>query len=157
MRYYLNGLLLEVDSGHVRAVATDGHRLAMAHCDLQTGCPDLRQVIVPRKGVLELARLLDDDESPVTLVIGDNHLWATVGAYTFTSKLIEGKFPDYNRVIPRGGDKIVLADRATLKYPATGRYFVPRKHSRRTPEPVRDGCGYLPTTRTRNRPKMHCR
>ena len=115
VRYYLNGLLLEVDSGHVRAVATDGHRLAMAHCDLQTGCPDLRQVIVPRKGVLELARLLDDDESPVTLVIGDNHLRATVGAYTFTSKLIEGKFPDYNRVIPRGGDKIVLADRATLK------------------------------------------
>ena len=68
-----------------------------------------------RKGVLELARLLDDVETPVTLVIGDNHLRATVGSYTFTSKLIEGKFPDYNRVIPRGGDKVVLADRATLK------------------------------------------
>ncbi|GGC66677.1 DNA polymerase III subunit beta [Marinobacter halophilus] len=115
VRYYLNGLLLEVDSGHVRVVATDGHRLAMAHCDMQTGCPEPRQVIVPRKGVLELARLLDDVESPVTLVIGDNHLRATVGAYTFTSKLIEGKFPDYNRVIPRGGDKFVLADRSTLK------------------------------------------
>ncbi|HLV78099.1 MAG TPA: DNA polymerase III subunit beta [Marinobacter sp.] len=115
VRYYLNGLLLEVASNHVRAVATDGHRLAMAHTDMDTGCPDLRQVIVPRKGVLELARLLGDGDAPVTLVIGDNHLRATVGAYTFTSKLIEGKFPDYNRVIPRGGDKVVLADRASLK------------------------------------------
>ncbi|WP_372964994.1 DNA polymerase III subunit beta [Marinobacter sp.] len=115
VRYYLNGLLLEVDSGHVRTVATDGHRLALAHFDMETGCPEARQVIVPRKGILELARLLSDDESPVTLVIGDNHLRATVGSYTFTSKLIEGKFPDYNRVIPRGGDKVVLADRATLK------------------------------------------
>jgi DNA polymerase-3 subunit beta len=104
-----------VDKDHVRTVATDGHRLAMAHLELPTNCPEWRQVIVPRKGVLELARLLDDVETPVTLVIGDNHLRATVGSYTFTSKLIEGKFPDYNRVIPRGGDKVVLADRATLK------------------------------------------
>lgn len=115
VRYYLNGLLLEVDTDHVRTVATDGHRLAMSHLDVVTGCPELRQVIVPRKGVLELARLLDDVQTPVTLVIGENHLRATVGAYTFTSKLIEGKFPDYNRVIPRGGDKVVLADRLTLK------------------------------------------
>src|SRR5690606_33426603 len=100
---------------HARVVATDGHRLAMAQFDLDTGCPELRQVIVPRKGVLELARLLDDEESPVTLVIGDNHLRATVGSYTFTSKLIEGKFPDSNRVIPPGGAKTVLADRSTLK------------------------------------------
>mgnify|MGYP001027059830 CR=1 FL=1 len=115
VRYYLNGLLLEVAADHVRTVATDGHRLAMAHQDIETGCSEARQVIVPRKGVLELARLLDDVDTPVTLVIGDNHLRATVGSYTFTSKLIEGKFPDYNRVIPRGGDKIVLADRMTLK------------------------------------------
>jgi DNA polymerase-3 subunit beta len=115
VRYYLNGLLLEVDDANVRTVATDGHRLAMAYLALSTGCPELRQVIVPRKGVLELARLLDDVETPVTLVIGDNHLRATVGSYTFTSKLIEGKFPDYKRVIPRGGDKVVLADRSMLK------------------------------------------
>lgn len=115
VRYYLNGLLLEVNADYVRTVATDGHRLAMAHTDMATGCAELRQVIVPRKGVLELARLLDDADTPATLVVGDNHLRATVGSYTFTSKLIEGKFPDYNRVIPRGGDKIVLADRSTLK------------------------------------------
>ena len=115
VRYYLNGLLLEVSPEFLRTVATDGHRLAMAHFDMATGVEEDRQVIVPRKGVLELARLLDDVETPATLVIGDNHLRVTVGSYTFTSKLIEGKFPDYNRVIPRGGDKIVLADRATLK------------------------------------------
>ncbi len=115
VRYYLNGLLLEVDRSHVRTVATDGHRLAMSHLDMTTDCPEPRQVIVPRKGVLELARLLEDVQSSVVLVIGENHLRATVGAYTFTSKLIEGKFPDYNRVIPRGGDKVVLADRVALK------------------------------------------
>lgn len=115
VRYYLNGLLLEVAPEYLRTVATDGHRLAMAHFDMATGVEDVRQVIVPRKGVLELARLLDDVDNPATLVIGDNHLRVTVGSYTFTSKLIEGKFPDYNRVIPRGGDKVVLADRSTLK------------------------------------------
>lgn len=115
VRYYLNGLLLEVSPDYLRTVATDGHRLAMAHFDMVTGVEEARQVIVPRKGVLELTRLLDDVDKPATLVIGDNHLRVTVGSYTFTSKLIEGKFPDYNRVIPRGGDKVVLADRSTLK------------------------------------------
>ena len=115
VRYYLNGLLLEVAPAFLRTVATDGHRLAMAHFDMSTGVTEERQVIVPRKGVLELSRLLEDSETPAILVIGDNHLRVTVGSYTFTSKLIEGKFPDYTRVIPRGGDKVVLADRTTLK------------------------------------------
>jgi len=115
VRYYLNGLLLELSEDLLRAVATDGHRLAMATFSLMTGVDSTRQVIVPRKGVLELMRLMDDVETPVELVIGENHLRATVGDYTFTSKLIEGKFPDYNRVVPRGGDKTVIADRQTLK------------------------------------------
>ena len=115
VRYYLNGLLLEVASDYLRAVATDGHRLAMSSYPLATGIEEVRQVIVPRKGVLELVRLLDNEESPATLVFGANHLRAIIGDYTFTSKLIEGKFPDYNRVIPRGGDKVVKADRGTLK------------------------------------------
>ncbi|MCH8497681.1 MAG: DNA polymerase III subunit beta [Marinobacter sp.] len=115
VRYYLNGLLLEVGEDHLRTVATDGHRLALAEQKLATGIAEQRQVIVPRKGVLELSRLLDDVDTPVVLVIGDNHLRATVGSYTFTSKLIEGKFPDYQRVIPRNGDKVVFADRASLK------------------------------------------
>lgn len=115
VRYYLNGLLMEVSESLLRAVATDGHRLAMATLSVETGIDATRQVIVPRKGVQELMRLLDDVVTPVELVIGENHLRATVGGFTFTSKLIEGKFPDYNRVVPRGGDKTVLADRSTLK------------------------------------------
>lgn len=115
VRYYLNGLLLEMEPDHLRAVATDGHRLAMSVCNVATGVSESRQLIVPRKGVQELIRLMDDVELPMTLVFGDTHLRATIGAYTFTSKLIEGKFPDYNRVIPRGGDKVMMADRNTLK------------------------------------------
>lgn len=115
VRYYLNGLLLEVGGDYLRAVATDGHRLAMSTYGVATGIDELRQVIVPRKGVLELIRLLENEEVPVSLVFGANHLRATIGPFTFTSKLIEGKFPDYNRVVPRGGDKIIMADRATLK------------------------------------------
>lgn len=115
VRYYLNGLLMEVSESLLRAVATDGHRLAMATLSVETGIDATRQVIVPRKGVQELMRLLDDVVTTVELVIGENHLRATVGGFTFTSKLIEGKFPDYNRVVPRGGDKTVLADRSTLK------------------------------------------
>lgn len=115
VRYYLNGLLLEVGNDLIRAVATDGHRLAMGSLPVVSEGEGTRQVILPRKGVQELGRLLDDTEEPVLLVFGENHLRATVGAYTFTSKLIEGKFPDYNRVIPRGGDKVMEADRKALK------------------------------------------
>ena len=115
VRYYLNGLMLEVGSNYLRAVATDGHRLAMSTLAVVTGSEDVRQLILPRKGTLELIRLLADADTSVMLVFGDNHLRATLGAYTFTSKLIEGKFPDYNRVIPRGGDKTFIADRQSLK------------------------------------------
>ncbi len=115
VRYYLNGLLLEIGDDTLRAVATDGHRLALGTLSVPTYLEETRQVIVPRKGVQELVRLLDDTDEPVTLTIGSSHMRATAGQYTFTSKLIEGKFPDYNRVIPRGGDKTVLADRLTLK------------------------------------------
>lgn len=115
VRYYLNGLLLEVGNNLIRAVATDGHRLAMGSLAVTTGSDDERQVILPRKGVQELGRLLGDSDDSVMLVFGENHLRATIGGYTFTSKLIEGKFPDYNRVIPRGGDKAMEADRKSLK------------------------------------------
>lgn len=114
VRYYLNGMLLESDQDVIRLVATDGHRLAMASNKIPTGVTEHKQVIIPRKGVLELARLLGEDGF-VELVISDSHIRSRIGAYTFTSKLIEGKFPDYNRVIPRGGDKTILADPALLK------------------------------------------
>lgn len=115
VRYYLNGMLLEVQSGLIRAVATDGHRLAM--CSMQAGIQQegKHQVIVPRKGILELARLLTEQDSDVSIVLGQHHIRATTGEFTFTSKLVDGKFPDYERVLPRGGDKLVVADRQVLR------------------------------------------
>ena len=115
VRYYLNGMLIEVSSGMLRAVATDGHRLAM--CSMQAGIeqPDRHQVIVPRKGILELARLLTDQDGEVSIVLGQHHIRATTGEFTFTSKLVDGKFPDYERVLPRGGDKLVVGERQTLR------------------------------------------
>ncbi|SEG84522.1 MULTISPECIES: DNA polymerase III subunit beta [Marinobacterium] len=115
VRYYLNGMLLEVKDGTLRAVSTDGHRLATAISDVEMDKELQHQIIVPRKGILELARLLQGGDNPVSLVIGANHIRANVGDFTFTSKLVDGKFPDYQRVIPRNGDKVMLGDRLELR------------------------------------------
>jgi DNA polymerase-3 subunit beta len=115
VRYYLNGMLLEVSSGMLRAVATDGHRLAMCSLTGDIQQAERHQVIVPRKGILELARLLTDQDADVRIVLGQHHVRATTGDFTFTSKLVDGKFPDYERVLPRGGDKLVVGDRQALR------------------------------------------
>lgn len=115
VRYYLNGMLLELRSNLVRAVATDGHRLAVCARPSDIHLETAQRLIVPRKGIIELARLLDDSDEPVTLVLSSNHLRAHTGDFTFTSKLVDGKFPDYERVIPKGGDKVLIADRAELR------------------------------------------
>ncbi len=115
VRYFLNGMLLEVNRNHTRTVATDGHRLAM--CTLPGGVPDRDgvQAIVPRKGVLELGRLLDDGGESVVLHVGSNHLRVTLGPYTLTTKLVDGKFPDYEKVVPRRADNTLTGDRESLK------------------------------------------
>ncbi len=115
VRYYLNGLLLELNSKLIRAVATDGHRLAL--CDQLTAIDisDTQQIIVPRKAVLELTRLLDTSTELVTFQLGSNHIRLSTPDMTFIAKLIDGRFPDYQRVVPQGGDKIVLADRQLLR------------------------------------------
>ena len=120
VRYYLNGLLLEVTDAHVRAVATDGHRLAM--CTNEGGVAGVERVraIIPRKGVGELNRLLAEAEEPVAITIGDNVLQARNGPYTLTTKLIDGEFPDYERVIPRQGQHSMTGSRATLHHSLTG-------------------------------------
>lgn len=115
VRYYLNGMLLEVSTDTLRAVATDGHRLALCAMQAPVGQTERHQVIVPRKGILELARLLTDPEGTVSIVLGQHHIRATTGEFTFTSKLVDGKFPDYERVLPKGGDKLVLGDRQLLR------------------------------------------
>jgi len=115
VRYYLNGLLLELRSNALRAVATDGHRLAL--CDLESDIVpgDINQIIVPRKGVVELARLLSDSDDECHIQLNSNHIRIDLGDIVFLSKLIDGRFPDYERVIPQGGDKIVTADRDVLR------------------------------------------
>jgi len=113
VRYYLNGMLLETDGKMLRTVATDGHRLALCEMDLPTKAQG-QQVIVPRKGVLELQRLLGT-EGNVTVTIGTNHVRAQIGDVRFTSKLIDGRFPEYSRVIPAAPSKAVVADREMLR------------------------------------------
>lgn len=115
VRYYLNGMLFETDSGMLRSVATDGHRLAMSNCYIEQPSLAQRQVIVPRKGVVELLRLLEDEETEVAVAIGANHIRIETKGIVFTSKLVDGRFPDYRRVLPSGGDKIVVADRGLLR------------------------------------------
>jgi DNA polymerase-3 subunit beta len=111
IRYYLNGLLLVVDGSAIRVVATDGHRLA--YCAANTGTELSRQdVIIPRKTVTELQRLLDDSDEPVTIDIAPNQIRFRFGEVELLSKLVEGKFPDYQRVIPQGYTKAIVLDRA---------------------------------------------
>lgn len=114
VRYYLNGMLFETSEGWLTAVATDGHRLALSRVVVKEPMVD-NQCIVPRKGVLELIRLLDADETLVTLSISDNHMRVEMADFTFTSKLVDGRFPDYRRVLPRGGNNIIEGDKDTLK------------------------------------------
>jgi DNA polymerase III subunit beta len=106
VRYYLNGMLLEIAGNVLRTVATDGHRLAYCETVLETPASAAHQVIVPRKGVLELQRLLGGDA---------NHVRAQIGDIRFTSKLIDGRFPEYSRVIPNDPPKQVKADREVLR------------------------------------------
>ncbi len=111
VRYYLNGMLFEMSAGTLRTVATDGHRLAT--CMMPVMLPDdvSEQLILPRKGVVELARLMHDNEAAVKLVVGKNHMRAFTQNFIFTSKLIDGKFPNYQRVMPQHGDKVAIIDR----------------------------------------------
>ncbi|MDX1405402.1 MAG: DNA polymerase III subunit beta [Woeseiaceae bacterium] len=114
VRYYLNGMLLETGGNHLRAVATDGHRLALCEVELeQTDLPQ-QQVIVPRKGVLELQRLLDGDEA-LEVLFGSNHVRIQLKGIRYTSKLIDGRFPEYDRVIPKDTSNQLTADRETLR------------------------------------------
>ncbi len=115
VRYYLNGLLLEISNHKLRAVATDGHRLALDEAGIQTDLSEPMQIIVPRKGITELTRLLQDDDSEIDIQVSTNHIRVEINNTCFTSKLIDGQFPDYQRVIPALSETPVVADREALK------------------------------------------
>ena len=113
IRYYLNGLLMIVDGKELRMVATDGHRLGYIATELESSVART-DVILPRKTVLELNRQLADIEDPVEITLAGNQVVFRFGATEFISKLIDGKFPDYERVIPQGHPKTVVLERQPL-------------------------------------------
>lgn len=115
VRYYLNGLLFDLRDKALRCVATDGHRLALCEAVLEETVQTKRQIIVPRKGVLELQRLLEGGDRELELEMGRNHIRVKRDDVTFTSKLIDGRFPDYEAVIPIGADREVKVDREAFR------------------------------------------
>ncbi len=114
IRYYLNGLLLIADGGELRMVATDGHRLAYAAADLDAPVEQRTEAILPRKTVLELARQLADSDDPLEIVLAGNQAVFRFGPIELVTKLIDGKFPDYERVIPTAHPKLVSFARQPL-------------------------------------------
>jgi DNA polymerase-3 subunit beta len=115
VRYYLNGLMLELGADGLKAVATDGHRLSLAQMDVWDQGDHTQQVIVPRKGVQELGRLLEATDEQAKVAVGTSHVRVELPDLRFTSKLIDGRFPDYGRVVPKGGDKTLSVERETLR------------------------------------------
>ncbi|WP_407863493.1 DNA polymerase III subunit beta [Phyllobacterium phragmitis] len=117
-RYYLNGIYLHAIENNgalkLRAVATDGHRLARAELDAPAGCEGMPGIIIPRKTVAELQKLVDDPDVAVTVELSDAKIRFTIGSVVLTSKLIDGTFPDYQRVIPTGNDKKLTIDRQSF-------------------------------------------
>jgi DNA polymerase III subunit beta len=114
VRYFLNGVLFEVKEGRLRAVATDGHRLAKSEVQLENGDFNLRQVIVPRKAVLEMQRFLEGTDEELTLEINPNHICLTNSNSTLITKLIDGRFPDYETVMAQQLNVVLLQDRSEL-------------------------------------------
>ncbi len=116
VRHYLNGMLLEIKQGKLIAVTTDGHRFAMNHQAVTVDPAVAAQVVVSRKGVLELMRLLGGNKaSELTVILGQNHLRVSSKDFVFTSRLIDSRFPDYERIFPRETGKTVLMNRELLR------------------------------------------
>ena len=115
VRYYLNGLFFDLEANKLTVVGTEGHRLAMAKTGISQAVDNVRQLIVPRKTVLEMLRLLDGSDDQVRLILGDDHFVFESGSTIFKSKLIEGNFPDYRRVIPDGVHNKLICKRKELR------------------------------------------
>ena len=114
VRYYLNGLMLELSNDQIISVATDGHRLAFCQAKAELNPTETRQVIIPRKAVNEISRLLEDSDDDIHISLSENHIRITFSNVIFTSKLIDGKFPDYQQVIPQKCDNEVTSPRNNL-------------------------------------------
>ncbi|GAB6067080.1 DNA polymerase III subunit beta [Methylothermus subterraneus] len=115
VRYYLNGLLLELDGSYIRAVASDGHRLAWCEQSLETEVDGIHQIILPRKGVQELLRLLTGDQSPLRVRITASTIRVELDTAVFSAKLIDARYPDYKRVFPTEFRHVLSCNRTALK------------------------------------------
>lgn len=113
-RHYLNGLYLSIDNTTITSVATDAHRLALSTQNINESLGDPINGIVPRKSINEIAKLLNEDSENITLNLGSNSINVSVAGTTFSSKLIEGKFPDYEQVIPSGESSTLVVDKKNL-------------------------------------------
>lgn len=116
IRYYLNGMLMVVEDNTVRAVATDGHRLALCEVSKEETAPGKIEAIIPRKTIIELLRLLPDTEVPLRVQMAANQIKLSFGDIELISKLVEGKFPDYQRVVPANNTKFFLIGREELMH-----------------------------------------
>lgn len=114
-RYYLNGVYLHIAEGKLRAVATDGHRLALSEIDAPQGAESLKGVIIPRKAVAEVRRLIDGFDGLVAISASEAKIVFTAGRAVLTTKLIDGSFPDYARVIPQNNDKTLKVENVALE------------------------------------------
>jgi DNA polymerase III subunit beta len=113
IRYYLNGLLLSVEGRELRVVATDGHRLAFANTTLEDEHPK-QEVVLPRKAVLELSKQLGESDAPIRIGLLGNQVRFNFGTVELFTKIVDGKFPDYGRVIPAGHQNIITVEREGL-------------------------------------------
>ena len=115
VRYFLNGLLFEIDNNKVRCVAADGHRLALSEAEFNNDNNINKQLLIPRKGVLELQKLIRDKNQDIQINVGKNHINFICENTSLTSKLIDGNFPDYQTVIPLNMEKTLTTDKNLLK------------------------------------------
>jgi len=116
VRYYLNGMLFEFEDNKLLTVATDGHRLALSRLQLDgQSVANKMQAIVPRKGVMEATKLLSSSDSQCQIKLNNNHLRIILDKYIFTSKLVDGRFPDYDKVLPKQAKRELISDRETIK------------------------------------------
>lgn len=115
VRYYLNGMLWQVVDGVLHTVAMDGHRFAHAELELACGETPAQQVLVPHKGIVELNRLLDKNDDPVTVKFCANYLWVDIDNVRFRCKLIDGVFPDYRMILRNIGEKSLTLEKSTFK------------------------------------------
>ncbi len=116
VRYFLNGLLFELAVDRITTVSADGHRMAVAWQPAENKVQEATRVIIPRKGITELMRLLATTENErIAVTMGSNHIHFATDGFTLSSKLIDGRFPDYQRALPRGGNKVLIANKDELK------------------------------------------